>query len=82
MLPRVAGGILSANNHKGWGSPKKGGLEEEDRQSKTSVTSDNLSLGGDCRIGRQGGGGTIHHYYSKQQQHLNTTRLKYAPFHK
>ena len=59
MHPRVAGGNLAANNHKGWGEPKKGGLEEEVRQSKSTI----LNQGGDCRNGRQGGGGTINHYY-------------------
>ena len=44
---------LSANNHKGRGEPKKGGLEEEDRQSKSTI----LNKGGDCRNGRPGGGG-------------------------
>ena len=48
----------SANDYKGWGLPKPGGLEEEDRQSKDISSSDDLSLGGDCRNGRQVGGGT------------------------
>ena len=69
MLPKVAGGNLSANDHKGWGSPKKGGLEEEDRQSKSTI----LNQGGDCRNGRQGGGGFNKHNLILQHATAPTT---------
>ena len=48
----------SANVIKGRGLPKHGRDGGGGSTIKAISTGDDLSLGGDCRNGRQGGGGT------------------------
>ena len=54
---------LSANVIKGRGLPKHGRDGGGGSTIKAISTSDDLSMGGDCRNGRQGGGGTETNYF-------------------